>query len=170
MIGIYIIKNVVNNKHYIGSSNNIYDRWRRHKRALLTNSHHSVALQRAWNKYGARSFTFGLYKVLDENISNEDLRKEEQKYLDSKASIDAWFRDNIIKDDTKKILRSELYNNYKEYCEDNDVLLMKKADLFESMNDIMGHTKKLHGLIYYIGYDFKPNEDEEQIKKYSLDL
>jgi hypothetical protein len=24
--------------------------------------------------------------------------------------------------------------------------------------------------IYYIGYDFKPNEEEEQVKKYSLDL
>lgn len=100
-----------------------------------------------------------------------EIMKEENKYLDSKASIDAWFRDSIIKDDTKKILRSELYNNYKEYCEDNDVLLMKKSDLFESMNDNMGHTKKLNGgLIYYIGYDFKPNQEEEQIKKYNLDL
>ena len=78
MIGIYIIKNVVNNKHYIGSSNNIYDRWRRHKRALLTNSHHSVALQRAWNKYGKNNFTLSII----EECTEEDLLKREQFFFD----------------------------------------------------------------------------------------
>ena len=37
--GVYEIRNTVNNKVYIGSSKNIYDRWRQHIRLLEKNSH-----------------------------------------------------------------------------------------------------------------------------------
>ena len=37
MIGIYKIENIINNKVYIGSSNNIERRWKEHKRLLNNN-------------------------------------------------------------------------------------------------------------------------------------
>lgn len=56
--GIYQIKNTVNGKLYIGSAVDIAARWGRHRFDLRKGSHHSKKLQRAWNKYGEKSFVF----------------------------------------------------------------------------------------------------------------
>lgn len=54
--GIYRIRNLVNNKFYIGSSNNLYKRYIQHKVALERNEHHSKYLQNSYNKYGSFQF------------------------------------------------------------------------------------------------------------------
>jgi group I intron endonuclease len=56
--GIYIIKNLVNNKIYIGSSVNIGNRFNQHKNSLRKNKHHNKYLQKSWNKYGEENFEF----------------------------------------------------------------------------------------------------------------
>ena len=56
--GIYRIRNVVNKKFYVGSSNNVYERFRAHKNMLRNNRHHCVHLQAAWNHYGEECFVF----------------------------------------------------------------------------------------------------------------
>lgn len=56
--GIYVIKNNVNNKMYIGSSTNIKQRFTCHKSALRNNNHRNKHLQNAWNKYGEDNFEF----------------------------------------------------------------------------------------------------------------
>lgn len=56
--GIYYIKNLVNNKIYIGQANNIYKRWKDHIWKLNNNRHHNKHLQRAWNKCGEKNFKF----------------------------------------------------------------------------------------------------------------
>lgn len=58
MIGIYKIVNIINNKCYIGSSNNIERRFYRHKWHLNNNHHDNPYLQNAWNKYGEENFIF----------------------------------------------------------------------------------------------------------------
>lgn len=79
MSGIYIIRNTINNKIYIGSSIDIQKRWNTHKRDLMKNIHHSIILQRAYNKYGENNFS---YEII-ENISNRDiLISREQIWLD----------------------------------------------------------------------------------------
>lgn len=50
--GIYQIRNLANNKRYIGSTECIERRWRHHQRLLKINKHHSCHLQSAWEKYG----------------------------------------------------------------------------------------------------------------------
>jgi len=78
MCGIYMIKNKINGKFYIGSSVDIAYRWARHKRQLRNGNHHSIHLQRAWDKYGEENFEF---KVIEE--CSEDITfKREQYYLD----------------------------------------------------------------------------------------
>jgi group I intron endonuclease len=57
-MGIYKIFNKVNNKYYIGSSNNIKRRWRDHKKMLRGNRHDNIYLQNSWNKYGENNFDF----------------------------------------------------------------------------------------------------------------
>jgi len=56
--GIYIIRNLVNNKIYIGSSVNIKRRFSQHKSTLRHNTHRNKHLQNAWNKYGEINFEF----------------------------------------------------------------------------------------------------------------
>ncbi|MEA3347052.1 MAG: GIY-YIG nuclease family protein [Candidatus Auribacterota bacterium] len=80
MQGIYRIKNKVNGKCYIGSSNNIKHRWSVHKSTLRRGCHYNVHLQRAWDKYGKRNFTFS---VIEENEKASDLLSREQWYLDN---------------------------------------------------------------------------------------
>jgi group I intron endonuclease len=56
--GIYEILNTVNGKRYIGSAIKIAQRWKQHKVALRRGVHHSIPLQRAWDKYGEQAFKF----------------------------------------------------------------------------------------------------------------
>ena len=58
--GIYEIRNTINGHCYIGSSVNIQKRWNEHIRDLSANKHHSIYLQRAWNKYGLDCFEFNV--------------------------------------------------------------------------------------------------------------
>lgn len=58
-IGIYGIKNTINDKIYIGKTGmNFGDRWDSHRSLLRNNNHDNPYLQRAWNKYGSESFDF----------------------------------------------------------------------------------------------------------------
>lgn len=56
--GIYLITNTVSGRRYVGSAASFKKRWREHERQLQEGRHHSRYLQRAWNKHGARAFTF----------------------------------------------------------------------------------------------------------------
>jgi group I intron endonuclease len=76
MKAIYQILNKKNNKFYIGSSNNIENRFRSHKYKLRKNIHHSPILQKSYNKYGKNNFEF---RILEET---DNLLEREQYYLD----------------------------------------------------------------------------------------
>lgn len=80
--GIYQIKNLVNNKIYIGSvafKKGFVGRWSSHCTKLRKNKHHSIHLQHAWNKYGEDAFVF---EILEE-CQPEKCIKREQHYLDT---------------------------------------------------------------------------------------
>jgi group I intron endonuclease len=78
-MGIYAIVNLRNGKRYVGSSINIPKRWRRHGIDLRGGIHHSVALQRAWRKYGEDSFAFVLLACIEEA---DNLLAAEQHFID----------------------------------------------------------------------------------------
>jgi group I intron endonuclease len=78
--GIYQIKNVINNKCYVGSAVNFRRRWYKHKHELNTKCHHSQALQRAWDKYGENNFQF---IIIEEVHDKAELINREQYYLDT---------------------------------------------------------------------------------------
>lgn len=60
--GIYGIKNLINNKIYVGQAEDIYSRWIHHKSDLRGNRHHNCHLQNSWNKYGEINFLFYIIK------------------------------------------------------------------------------------------------------------
>jgi group I intron endonuclease len=80
MVGIYEIKNKATGKSYIGSSKQIQKRWEQHLLALRKGIHHSVLLQRAWNKYGEDCFEFSVKEECEER----QLLEREQQYLNTK--------------------------------------------------------------------------------------
>lgn len=75
--GVYKILNEANGKIYIGSSNNIYNRWSQHKKALNDQSHGNLHLQNAWNKYGGQNFKF---EIIEECLPDVQFERE-QFYL-----------------------------------------------------------------------------------------
>lgn len=75
--GIYIIKNSINEKVYVGSAICLSKRWTVHKSYLNSNNHHSKRLQRAWNKYGQENFEF----IPIQFCGKEDLIKYEQYWI-----------------------------------------------------------------------------------------
>lgn len=75
---IYIIRNKVNNKIYVGSTDHLKKRWSAHRHLLENKKHHSKHLQSAYNKHGKENFLFEIYKKVNEN----ELLVEEQKALD----------------------------------------------------------------------------------------
>lgn len=50
MIGIYAIRNTMNERMYIGESINVINRWNTHKKDLTNNQHHSFKLQQDMRK------------------------------------------------------------------------------------------------------------------------
>ena len=57
--GVYVIKNNVNNKVYVGSTkSSFHSRKTKHLTALRCGSHFNRHLQAAWDKYGEGSFVF----------------------------------------------------------------------------------------------------------------
>lgn len=84
--GVYKIRNRVNGKYYIGSSDNIlgsHGRWSEHINGLKSNRHENSYLQRAWNKYGQENFEFSIL----EEVQKQYLLLTEQTYLD-RAKLD----------------------------------------------------------------------------------
>lgn len=89
--GIYVIRCKVTGKVYVGSSKNIKVRWRHHRRMLKSGTHHSIKLQRAWDKYGEDAFEF---KIVEEVIDGL-LTIYEQVYINHYNSpVDGY---NILK-------------------------------------------------------------------------
>lgn len=76
--GIYKIRNLQNNKIYIGSSNNIKRRWQKHKALLRYGKHPNSHLQSSWNKYGESLFEFSIVEL----CGVENLLNREQYYID----------------------------------------------------------------------------------------
>lgn len=91
--GIYIIKNTVNGKLYVGSAIDIRIRWNIHRSDLNLNKHHSILLQRSWNKYGESNFIFELI----ENCTKDNLIKCEQFWLDFFESYSSDIGYNVCK-------------------------------------------------------------------------
>lgn len=91
--GIYLIKNLITGKVYIGSSSNIKSRFWIHKNRLNHQLHHSQHLQHSWNKYGEENFTFEKL----EYCTKEDRYVREQWWMDLFESYNSDYGYNIVK-------------------------------------------------------------------------
>lgn len=82
---VYAIRCTASGKLYIGSTTKAKNRKAEHIRALRAGGHHSIKLQRAWNKYGEDSFCF---ETVESDIPYELLLDREQFWIDSYESFE----------------------------------------------------------------------------------
>lgn len=61
--GIYSIKNIENEKIYIGKSKDINRRWKQHRADLRHRNHDNKTLQRDWLDYGETNFVFSILEI-----------------------------------------------------------------------------------------------------------
>jgi len=114
MSGIYKIVNKINNNLYIGSSKRLKRRWYIHKGQLRKNKHHSIYLQRAWNKYGEQAFEF---IIIEET---ENLFEREQHWIDTlkpQYNVGSVGGGDCITN----------HPNYKEHCENQRRISLERA-------------------------------------------
>ncbi len=88
--GIYEIRNTQTGVRYIGSAKCIKTRLSQHRTMLKGGKHHSIALQRAWDKYGSDCFQLSTVVILEDG----ELLTTEQRFLDAEHSGDTY---NIAK-------------------------------------------------------------------------
>lgn len=82
--GIYMIKNNINGKTYIGqTATSFYLRYSSHKRELLKNNHFNAKLQKAFNKYGKDAFEFSVVCICEEQSKIDEYEKFYIKQYDS---------------------------------------------------------------------------------------
>lgn len=82
---IYKIRNVVNDKFYVGSTVDSRKRFWAHRKALRAGTHPCIRLQRSWNKHGEDCFKF---EIIEQHESKEALFPAEQKWLDAHFGTD----------------------------------------------------------------------------------
>lgn len=78
--GIYKIVHVASKRAYVGSAANLANRWAVHRHGLSRGKHHSIKLQRAWNKYGAEAFAFVVVEIVHDK---ERLIEREQFWINA---------------------------------------------------------------------------------------
>ena len=82
--GIYQIRNIINNKMYIGQSINIRRRWWEHKtRVYETDEKYNLPIYNAMRKYGIDNFEF----TIIEECSKELLNEREAYYIKERNTL-----------------------------------------------------------------------------------
>ena len=101
--GIYQIRNSVNGKLYVGSSMDVRSRWATHRRELARGTHHSIKLQRAWNKYGCDSFALDVLIVCSQDM----LLFYEQRAIDAYRCVATGYNISPVAGSPAGIKRSD---------------------------------------------------------------
>ena len=77
--GIYKITNTITNDFYIGSSKDIKERWRSHKKPSTWKNHPNSPMYLDMNKYGIDKFVFEVIEEAEESF----LKEKEQKFIET---------------------------------------------------------------------------------------
>lgn len=101
--GIYKITNSVTGKCYVGSASTIKKRCKQHFSLLEKKSHHSIKLQRSYNKYGKDNFIFSVILFCEK----KDLIFYEQQCIDFFNSEKLGYNMNPIAGSSIGVKRTE---------------------------------------------------------------
>jgi len=88
--GIYQIRNIINNKVYIGSTSKFKSRKASHFGHLRFGDHSNKYLQNAWNKYGEEKFVFEILEETENHTSALENREQYWYEFKEKLSERKW--------------------------------------------------------------------------------
>ena len=91
--GIYLIKNILDDKVYIGSSINLKSREYKHFWMLRKGIHDNNYLQSSYNKFGEENFKFEILENCEQGL----LVEKENHYIEKYKSIQSEFGYNLAK-------------------------------------------------------------------------
>jgi hypothetical protein len=79
-IGVFQIRNTVNQKVFIDSSVNLDAIWNRHRAELNAGGHRNETLQKEWKEFGEPNFSFEILSELQQDGDGKtDYNKEARK-------------------------------------------------------------------------------------------
>lgn len=137
--GIYCIKNIVNNKIYIGQSVDINARFRHHKSELKHNKHINSHLQNSWNNHKPKDFVFSVLETCDcEQLNEKEIywikyyNSNNQEYGYNQTSGGAAVSEYKHTEEAKE--RMSKYWTGKMIGEDNPRSVLKESDVMEIIN------------------------------------
>ena len=136
--GIYKITNIIDNKFYIGSSIDIERIWYKHKKDLNNNKHHSILLQRSWNKYSEENFVF---EIIEECLK-EIIVEREQWYLDQTQCYDSKIGYNIAEFAQSSMLGKNHSEETKEKISKNNAKYWKGKPRSEETKEKMSKANR----------------------------
>mgnify|MGYP003645176778 CR=1 FL=1 len=175
---IYIIRNKINGKYYLGSTIQLRVRKLKHFNELRKNKHHCIHLQRAFNKYKEDNFEF----IIIETCFNSKTREQEllnsidfkDCYNVSKSASGGDLisnhpdREEIIKRNTEILKAAPRHN--KDYSKENNPNWRGGTTFCKCGNRINSSTKQCHECRDITGENnpfFGKTHSEETKKKLS---
>lgn len=130
--GIYIIKNKINGKIYIGKSYRMNQRLKEHVRNLRKGTS-SKLLQKDFDRYGEESFKF---EILEEVPDKYKLLEKEDFYIDKYDSIKNGYNVRYAiprgRNDAATVLNDRVYGLLKNDCDNKGITVsswLRKAVL-----------------------------------------
>lgn len=171
--GIYCIRNIQNNKFYIGKSINIYERIRNHINRLNKNSKdENEYFKRSWIKYGRNSFEYIVLEDIDNTKDGyEELIKERELYwMKYHNSLENGYNvryDSETKTKVNSLTRQKMSENMKKRWKENrEEMIQYCKNIWknkESLERMKKSLSKIKQKYYFDQYD----KDKTFIKRWN---
>lgn len=145
--GIYCIENTINNKKYIGSSNDFIQRKGQHTYQLKNACHYNSHLNSSFQKYGKENFKFSILEYCND-CNDLELKILEQKWVDLFDVTNREKGYNKVKDVVRR-------SGYKMSDEAKKKMSISKKGKKQSLEVIEARVARRRKVIYQ--YDINNN-------------
>lgn len=143
--GIYQIRNIRNDKVYIGQSKKLMYRKKQHLRELVDEKHYNRYLQRSFKKYGENAFVFEILEYCNEEYLNDRERYwielKESEYADK--GYNAAYAVTLFNryDKNRRINKNQRKPNRFEYTEEIKKKFQESiSEYWEDENNHIKHS------------------------------